>query len=270
MTPLVVVQNNFVERLTGPMARAARHAGVALHDVSSGAAAEANPLPPGGPWGPILVMGSVLFVHQWARGEPELTPWVFWDDARYDAALWADALGTEYLNAGGRATSAGAFAASDTGAMHIRPRSGIKMIGEGRPTESKAGPQSVPGIVATPCEFALLGVDPDTPIWTSPPTRIDAEIRTWMIGGRAVASSTYRVAGTPTFDAGHPLVAEAIAHATGLHDVWHPGRHYVVDLAMTPDGWRVIEYNPIHSSGWYDADPALVLTAYMAAERHRS
>lgn len=267
MTPLVVVQNNFVERLTGPMARAARHAGVALHDVSSGAAAEANPLPDGGPWGPILVMGSVLFVHQWARGEPTLTPWVFWDDERYDAALWARELGSAYLNAAGRATTAGAFAASDAASMHVRPRSGIKMIGEVRPTESKAGPQSIPGIVATPAEFALLGVDPDTPIWASPPTRIDAEFRTWMIGGRAVASSTYRVAGRPEFDAEHPLVADAVGHATRLHDVWHPGRHYVVDLALTPDGWRVIEYNPIHSSGWYDADPALVLHAYMEHER---
>ena len=267
MTPLVVVQNNYVERLTGPMAKAAHGMGIALHDVSSGRAAAERPLPTtGGPWGPVLVMGSVLFVHQWARDEAALSPWVFWDDACYDAALWADRLGDRYLNAGGRATTIGDFQTSDAEAAHIRPRSGIKMIGEHEPSESKAGRYSISGIVETPAGVARLGIEPDTAIWASPPKTIHAEIRTWMIGGAAATASTYRVDGKPHFDANHHLVDDAVRTARDTHGVWSPGRHYVVDMALTDDGWQIIEYNPIHSSGWYDADPSSVLSAYISHE----
>ena len=265
-SPLVVVQNNHVVRLTAPLALAARARGVALHDVSSGDMAGVPATPEGGPWGPVLVVGSVLFVHQWARGDAGLSRWVFWDDARYDAALWAEELGRAFLNADGRATTAGTFAASPLGAMHVRPRSGVKLVGDEEPSESRSGRRSIPGLVATPHEFAALGVDPGTPVWLSPPSAIDAEVRVWMIGGAPAAASTYRVGGEHRRDARHALVAPAVERARELHETWHPGRHYVVDLGLVDGAWRVVEYNPIHSSGWYDADPGAVLEAFMAAE----
>ena len=57
MTPLLVVQNNHVVRLTEPVAKAALARGIAVHDVSSGDQVARRPLPPeGGPWGPILLI----------------------------------------------------------------------------------------------------------------------------------------------------------------------------------------------------------------------
>lgn len=261
--PLVVVQNNFVVRLTAPAAVAARELGLALHDVSSGEIAA--PVPEGGPWGPILVLGSILFAHQWAREDPLLAPWIFWDDAAYDAATWADQMGSAYLNAEGYSTTVGDFVSSASRPRHIRPRSGIKMVADRTPTESTAGRRSIAGCVVSPSDLAALNVDPATPIWATAPKRIIAEIRVWMIDGRPAAASTYRIDDQHVRSASHPLVAEAIETARHHHERWRPGRHYVVDLGLVGEGWRIVEYNPIHSSGWYHADPRLVISAYMDA-----
>ncbi len=265
MRPLVVAQNNFVERLTGPLAERVREMGIALHDVSSGDMTDASATPPGD-WGPILVVGSVLFVHQWAREDPVLSRWMFWDDARYDALLWARWQGSAYMNHDGRPDTIGGFVRSDDDAMHLRPRSGIKMVGRVVSSESKAGYESVSGIVDTPDGIEARGIDHDTAVWVSSPKEILAEVRVWMIGGRVAAASTYRLEGRPHRSTGHPLVAEAMKAAEGWHRTWHPDRHYVVDAGLTDEGWRIVEYNPIHSSGWYAADPGAVVEAFFDSE----
>lgn len=267
MRPLVIVQNNFVQRLTAPMALAAREIGVAVHDVSSGDEARRRPLPENDEtWSPILVIGSILFVHQWAREEAALAPWVFWDDAQYDAALWAKQIGTRYLNSDGLETTIREFQGSDSTARHIRPRSGMKLVGEKVPTESEGGQSSIAGLVATPQEIQALNIDPNTAIWTAPPKSIDGEVRVWMIGGRAVAASTYRVNGAHERTVEHPFIEQAISAALECHEIWRPGKHYVVDIAITGNEPKVIEYNPIHSSGWYAVNPGAVLDAYITAE----
>lgn len=267
MTPLLVVQNNHVVRLTGPVTKAAQARGIAVHDVSSGDQVARRPLPKeGGPWGPILLIGSSLFPTRWLEAVPEMGRWIHRDEGMFDAALWAERMGARMLNARGHATTIADFAASDGPAMHVRPRDGMKLVGEKVRTESQAGSMSVPGIVVAPSEIAALGIDPETPIWTSPVREIRAEVRTWMIGGRAVAGSTYRIGGAHDRRADHPFVDEVAAAAVADHARWSPARHYVVDHALTDEGWLVIEYNPIHSSGWYDADPGVVLEAFMATE----
>jgi len=40
-----------------------------------------------------------------------------------------------------------------------------------------------------------------------------------------------------------------------------PAQAYVLDIADTPDGLKVIEINNINSAGFYDADPMLIITA---------
>jgi hypothetical protein len=266
---LVVVQNNFVERLTAPMADAVHERGMTLHDVSSGDMAGVRPVPEGGTWGPILIIGSILFTNQWARGNPELGRWIFWDDAMYDAALWSESLGELYLNHDGHACTVGSFIDSRPGLRHIRPRSGVKMVGIEKPTESKTGFKSVAGIVVDADGLADLGVDGRIAIWASPAKTIDAEVRVWMVGGRPACASTYRIGGRHHADAEHPHVESAIAAAVHACSIWNPGRHHVVDMAMVDGRWLVVEFNPIHSSGWYGADPGDLLDAYMECEDRR-
>jgi hypothetical protein len=267
--PVLVCQNNHVRRLTGPAALAAHALGVAVHDLSSDADMTGRPaLPSGGPWGPVLVMGSVAFVDQWARRDPALSRWVFWDDARYDAAAWSEAMGDAYLNHGGRPTTVGEFVASRGEARHVRPRSGVKLIGDVVRDEDHDGRRGLQGAVFAPAELAARNVDPALPIWTSPPRAILAEVRVWMIGGRPACWSTYRALGRAAYSTSQTMCERAVDAAVRLHGTYRPDRHYVVDLALCDDGeWRLVEYNPIHSSGWYAADPETMLTAFLEAER---
>lgn len=268
--PIVVVQNNHVEHLTAPIAEAARALGIALRDVSSGEEAEKHPpLPAGGPWGPVLVFGSTHFARRWAAADPILSPWIHWTESAFDAVTWRDRLGPLMLNAEGMATTIGEFAVSDLGEMHLRPRGDMKFVGDAVRSENSTGQRSIPGIVASPAFAGSLGIAPETAIWAAPVRSIDAEVRVWMIGGRPVAASTYRVAGRMHIDASHALVPEAKleAYAAGL--VWRPADHYVVDMVLSDGAWRIVEFNPVHSAGWYDADVATVLTALIAAESQR-
>ena len=269
-SPLLVAQNNYqrVSRITGRAALAAHALGIAVHDLSSDADMTGRPaLPAGGPWGPILVMGSVAFVDQWARREPDLSRWIFWNDARYDASLWARELGSRYLNASGRPTTIGEFVASDLPAMHVRPRSGVKIIGDVVPDENTAGRRGLQGAMFTPAALEARNADPSTPVWISPPRHIELEMRIWMIAGRPACWSTYRVDGRPEYQVDSEWTRDAVLAAVRAHDVFQPDRHYVVDLALCNDHvFRVIEYNPIHSSGWYGADPEHMLAAFFEAE----
>ena len=268
--PIVVVQNNHVERLTAPVAEATRALDIELRDVSSGEETERHPpLPDGGPWGPVLVFGSTHFARRWAAADPILSPWIHWTESAFDAMTWRDRLGSLMLNAEGIATTIGEFAASDLGEMHLRPRGDMKFVGDAVRSENSTGQRSIPGIVVSPALAGSLGIDPETAIWAAPVRSIDAEVRVWMIGGRPVAASTYRVAGRMHIDASHPLVPEAKleAHAAGL--VWRPADHYVVDMVLSDGEWRIVEFNPVHSAGWYDADVATVLTALISAESQR-
>lgn len=266
--PAVVVQNNHVARLTGPVAKAARALGIELRDVSSDQVGRRHPLPDPG-WSPILVFGSVHFCRRWAAADPVLSPWIHWTVEGFDAETWRDRLGSAMLNADGRPTTIAEFAASRSEPMHLRPRGDMKFVGDAVRSESSAGQRSIPGIVASPAFAGSLGIDPDTTIWAAPVRPIDAEVRVWMIAGRPVAASTYRIAGRMHVDASHPLVPQAKveAHAAGL--AWRPAEHYVVDMALSDGAWRIVEFNPVHSAGWYDADVPLVLSALIAAETER-
>jgi len=268
--PIVVVQNNHVERLTGPVAEAAREAGIDIRDVSSGAEAEKHPpLPASGPWAPVLVFGSVHFCRRWAAADPVLSPWIHWTEEAFDAVVWAERLGDAMLNADGVATTIGEFSSSDLSAMHLRPRGDMKFVGDAVRTEDATGQRSIPGIVVTPAEAGALGIDPGTGIWASPMRTIDAEVRIWMVGGMPVSASTYRVDGAMHLSSTHPLVARAVAAAEKTHEVWSPAAHYVVDMALSGGEWRIVEFNPVHSAGWYDADVSAILQALIAAETER-
>ncbi|MNW02519.1 hypothetical protein D3C71_1983200 [compost metagenome] len=45
--------------------------------------------------------------------------------------------------------------------------------------------------------------------------------------------------------------------------IQRPANLYVMDLALTPDGYKLIEFNPINCSGWYDADVEHVLDEWV-------
>lgn len=263
--PLVIVQNNWVLYLTAPLALAARERGVDMRDISSGSDGVPADILEGGPWSPIFVMGSVRFAQMAATSKTPLSDWIFWTDTNYDPAVWTAMLGDSYINSGGAAMRLHDFLALEADAKHVRPRSAVKIIVAKERSHSAAGQRSLAGLVIKPDQMAQLEPDPEIPVWVSPVREINAEIRCWMIAGRVAAASTYRINGELLLQREHPLIDEGCKLAVALHRRWHPDRHYVVDLAKTPLGWKVVEYNPMHSCGWYDVDAGTVLDAFLSS-----
>ena len=81
-----------------------------------------------------------------------------------------------------------------------------------------------------------------------------SETRTWIVDGEVVTCSGYKL-GRRTRYAPPELVDPAIvAFAREAAQHWSPNRAYVLDVAETPDGMRIVEVNNLNSAGWYRCD----------------
>lgn len=86
-----------------------------------------------------------------------------------------------------------------------------------------------------------------------------SEYRFWVVHGKIVTSSLYKMGKTVRYENGAPegiteFVQDRIAE-------WEPHEAFVIDAADTPEGYKVVEINTLNSSGYYAADiQKLVMT----------
>lgn len=95
-------------------------------------------------------------------------------------------------------------------------------------------------------------IPPTTRVLYGPVRRIEAEWRLAIVEGRVAASSLYRDGGRLRNVCGCP--AEVEAYAIARAGEWHPRPAFVMDIAQTPDGLRIVETNSISSAGFYAMD----------------
>lgn len=95
-------------------------------------------------------------------------------------------------------------------------------------------------------------LEPTTKVVIAEPKNIQAEWRWFVVGGKVVSGSMYRREGQ-MFQKRENDEA-TIREAQGLADVWLPDPCCVMDLALVDDEVKVIEFNCINSSGFYDND----------------
>jgi len=253
MVPVFFVQNNMIERLTVPVARYAHEAGVALEDRSS--TSKLNVDDCGIDWSrynPVLPYGSVQFLNKLKRSS-HLARYVHLDDELFSARGWhASAVGNQLLNRDGRLIAvqdvAGELACGQP--LHIRPD-----------TEHKAFNARVFDEASWRAVGAERPLKADTTCWVSPVQAIAGEWRCWFVGGQLVEVSQYRRDGQSHYERGAP--ADVRLYAQSVADRFLPAPCVVMDVAATHNGPRVIEFNPIHSAGWYAADVAAVLQAWL-------
>lgn len=99
----------------------------------------------------------------------------------------------------------------------------------------------------------------DTEIALSPLQTLYSESRYFVVDGKVVDGSYYRIGGRLV--SVHITQAEALDAAQEKADGWLPHECCVMDLAETDDGLKVIEFNSINSSGFYDHDVKKIVTA---------
>lgn len=255
--PLLVVQNNFVSSLTGPMAIEWRKRGLPIIDISY----DGETLPETSQE-PVFVFGSVGLVKG-ALKHPTLSKWTFWEKHALGPEVWVESFGDRYLNRDGRCCyfhHAMAYYLqhfrNDDDKVHIRPMLNDKLFN---------------GDVYDINEFVKLDIPDDTMIFMSSIKKITAEYRVWIIGGKVAAISQYRKFGKRNYMASPAELEEAETWAEIYAGRFTALPHYVMDLAVVKGGnFKVIELNSINSSGWYAADPGKVIDAYLEYYKPKS
>ena len=99
----------------------------------------------------------------------------------------------------------------------------------------------------------------DTIISVASAKKIYSEYRLFIVNNKIVTGSMYQRGGEHIED---PYIEpHVIDFANQMLETWVPASAYVLDIADTPDGLKVIEINNINSSGYYASDVQKIIMA---------
>ena len=103
-------------------------------------------------------------------------------------------------------------------------------------------------------------LDGDALLVISPAQNIETECRFFIVDNKIVAGSTYRWLGARTIR--RPIDTGLEQAAQEAIKEWMPSPNIVMDLCRLKNGqYRVVEYNSLNSSGFYNADVGAVVDA---------
>jgi hypothetical protein len=102
----------------------------------------------------------------------------------------------------------------------------------------------------------------------SSPKVIYSEYRFFIVNGKIVTQSLYRRGGKLISD--DNVDERVINFVRYMIQVWEPSVAYVLDVAETPDGFKVIEINTFNSSGFYACDVQKIVIAIEDLVKHYS
>lgn len=245
----LIVQNDHVTRLTVPAAQAGRRLGMEIVDLPF-AGKHALPDIHDAP----VIIGSLAFAEKLRERFPHS---VYFDPDNFTASRWAAVFGERFVNYQGFVMRAHEFENCGLDAHHVRTLSGRKMIGRRRDLGGKGPIQSA---VMTSEMMRDLEIDPQTVLWVSPVRDIEMEARVWICGYRPAVVCVYRKWGRPFLGFLGPWGEVEITHAVRrIAAMFLPAVNVVMDLAHVDGEWKLLEFNPIHSSGWYGADIETIL-----------
>jgi hypothetical protein len=239
------VQNNLVEHLTAPVAKFAHINGYEIIDRSSTSSMIVDDC--GVDWNAyssVFIYGSVQFLRK--AKQSSLSKYVQYDEKAFSNELWEFVFQNELLNCGGSVCKASEITLSSP--IHIRPLN-----------EDKAFTAKV--FDSESWQAVQCALSPDLLCWVSPVKGIDAEWRCWFIGGELVGASQYREDNAMKVVRGAP--EHVLAYTQDIASHWLPAECVVMDVALTLEGLKIVEFNPIHCSGWYAADVENVLQRWV-------
>lgn len=91
-----------------------------------------------------------------------------------------------------------------------------------------------------------------TPVMVCSKKEILTETRFWVVDGRVVTSSGYKIGTLKRYREPWETDPNMYEFVEGLE--WRPNAAHVIDIARTPDGDRIIEVNNLNSAGFYRAN----------------
>ena len=203
-----------------------------------------------------ITLGKVAKARGW-------TPGTFLNE-NFDFKYWCDGFGKENLLNGESIVCTVENAECDEEEIFLRPTkdtkafTGIVMTKE----EFYKWKERIADII--PYDFTPL--HKDTEIMMSPVKEIFAEYRLFVVDGTIVTGSIYKQ-GTMGITQLNNLNGvfqpdeEIMCMAQEMVDKWQPAVAFVIDIAKTPEGLKIIEINNFNSAGFYSSDVYKIINA---------
>ena len=103
----------------------------------------------------------------------------------------------------------------------------------------------------------LLG--PESLVTYGPVAHILHEARFFIIDGKPIAWSSYATEGQADIERSVP--GAMVDYASAMSKLWSPAPAFVLDIAETASGLRIVELNSINTSGLYKANEVSIVHA---------
>lgn len=100
-----------------------------------------------------------------------------------------------------------------------------------------------------------------TPVMVCRKKEIYSETRCWVVAGRVVTASGYKVGTLKRYTPPEQVDERIIAFAADAAAIWSPNQAFVLDVAETPDGLKIVEINNLNSAGFYRGDVVALAVA---------
>jgi hypothetical protein len=100
----------------------------------------------------------------------------------------------------------------------------------------------------------------ETKVLISKLKHIQQEVRCWVVGGKVVTASRYKLGSNPDFK-NYDDESFYVDFAQKMVDIYQPARAFVLDVCLSNDELKIVEVNNINSSGFYHADLSKLLLA---------
>lgn len=99
----------------------------------------------------------------------------------------------------------------------------------------------------------------DQKIQISSVKRIQKEIRFWVVGGKVITGSQYRLGGQVCYDKLYD--DDAIIFAQKMVDKFQISDAFVIDVCLCDNEWKIVECGCINSAGFYLCDIQKLITS---------
>ena len=102
----------------------------------------------------------------------------------------------------------------------------------------------------------------ETMVTVAPVKEIHREFRFFVVDGQTITGSQYKLGRQIVLDGA--VEPDIVAFAQQMVDLWQPARAFVLDVALTEEGLKIVEINNLNSAGFYACDVMKIVAAVEA------
>lgn len=201
---------------------------------------------------PILAFGSTALVR--ISQERGWYPGVF-HNHNFNFKVWSEAWGKNILNYQAKicAISQMEKVATELNKFFVRPGEDLKYFNG--TVIDKEDLNSWKEEVFSKSNY----LTEDTEVVISPVQNIYKEYRFFVVDNHLVTGSLYKLGNKFCLDTN--IEPDANEFVLQMIKLWQPSRAFVIDIALTQEGYKIVEINCINSAGFYAADVNKIVNA---------